>query len=315
MLGVRDPLVLSPMVDVTDAAFRSVAKAWGADITCSEMVSAVGLIHENEKSWRHVQPWENEAPYGVQIMGGDPEQMAEAVRMVCDRIKPDFVDLNLGCPSPNILRSCAGGFLLRAPVHAGRVMQAAVDAAGNTPVSVKMRTGHDENHLTYLDVGAEAQAAGAQWLTLHGRTVAQGYAGTANWQRIETLVDAMDIPVIGNGDLRDGNDVVRMKEETHCHGFFIARAAMHDPTIFARMRAALAGEPEPESPDLQARLRTFQTYMERAQAIGIHHIGEFRRQGTRFVSGAPGAKKIRAALHNCADAAEIQALLNASLDE
>lgn len=315
MLGIKDPLVLSPMVDVTDAAFRSIAKEWGADITCSEMVSAVGLNHDNEKSWRLVQPWQHESPYGVQIMGGDPEEMAEAVAAVCDRVGPDFIDLNLGCPSPNILRSCAGGFLLRDPKHAGNVIQAAVDAAGKTPVSVKMRTGHDENHLTFLEVGAEAEAAGAAWTTLHGRTVVQGYAGQANWTRIGELVDALSIPVIGNGDLRNGDDLLRMKQETNCDGFFIARAAMHDPTIFHRLRAALAGNVAPESPSLGVRMNTFGDYVTRAQSIGIQHIGDFRRQGTRFVSGAPGARKIRAALHACKDLAELQALINSNLDE
>lgn len=311
MLGFNDPLVLSPMVDVTDAAFRSVAKDWGADITCSEMVSAVGLVHDNPKTWRLVQPWENESPYGVQIMGGDPEEMAQAVAVVCERIQPDFVDLNLGCPSPNILRSCAGGFLLRDPNHAGRVIQAAVDAA-NCPVSVKMRTGHDDEHLTYLQVGEEAEAAGAAWTTLHGRTVVQGYSGKADWNHIAALVDHLSIPVIGNGDLQSGADVKRMQEETHCEGFFIARAAMHDPTIFARMRAELDDQAVPESPGLGARLATFWTYVERAKTIGIEHMGDYRRQGTRFVSGAPGAKRIRAALHECQSFADLEALVSAN---
>jgi tRNA-dihydrouridine synthase B len=313
MLGIISPLVLSPMVDVTDAAFRSIAKEWGADVTCSEMVSAVGLVHGNQKTWNLVQPWQDESPYGVQIMGGNADEMAAAVSVVCERVKPDFIDLNLGCPSPNILRSCAGGFLLRDPKHAGRVIEAAVDAA-NCPVSVKLRTGHDEQHLTYIEVGQEAQAAGAAWTTLHGRTVVQGYAGKSNWERIGNLVDALDIPVIGNGDLNSGADVVAMRDQTNCHGFFIARAAMHDPTIFSRMQAALRAGAEPAPPDMAVRLQTFLTYMERAQAIGIDHIGDYRRQGTRFVSGGPGAKKLRAALHEARTLDELEAVVRANLD-
>ena len=125
LLGTPHPLVLSPMVDVTDAAFRSVAKEWGADITCSEMVSAAGLVHDNPTTWQLVQPWrDGESPYGVQLMGGDQDEMATAVQRVVQEVGPDFIDLNLGCPSPNVLRSCAGGFLLRDPKMAGRVIQA-----------------------------------------------------------------------------------------------------------------------------------------------------------------------------------------------
>lgn len=303
--GVERPLVLSPMVDVTDAAFRSVSADWGADVTCSEMVSAAGLVHGNESTWKLVQPWPGESPYGVQIMGGDPDQMAAATRLVVDRIQPDFIDLNLGCPSPNILRSCAGGFLLRDPKKAGQVIQAAVDAAGPTPVSVKMRLGPDAKRPTFINVGKEAQAAGAAWCTLHGRTVEQMYRGEADWNAIGQLVKAVDIPVVGNGDLRTPDDVVRMGEETGCAGFFIARAAMHDPTIFRRMRQQLDGQDPDPAPDLPARIAAFETYLERRATIGDAHIADVRRQATRFVSGAPGAKQLRKALHEAPDTAAV----------
>src|SRR5687768_11890362 len=126
LAGTPDwPLVLSPMVDVTDAAFRSLAREWGADVTCSEMVAAIGLAHGSPSAWRHVEPWPGESPYGVQFMTGDPQEMAAAVRAVGERVRPAFVDVNLGCPAPNILRSCAGGFLMRDPSKAGEVVRAA----------------------------------------------------------------------------------------------------------------------------------------------------------------------------------------------
>lgn len=310
-LGLDRPLVLSPMVDVTDAAFRSVASEWGADITCSEMVSAAGLVHGNEKSWRLVQPWPGESPYGVQLMGGDAGEMATAVRMVCEQVRPDFVDLNLGCPSPNILRSCAGGFLLRDPKAAGQVIRSAVEAAApfDVPVSVKMRVGPDAKRPTYLDVGREAQAAGAAWCTLHGRTVEQGYQGHADWSTIARLVDALDIPVVGNGDLRGPDDVVRMATETGCAGFFIARAAMSDPTVFRRMRTALAGDAPETAPGLSVRLDALQAYLRRAAEAHITHPAVLKRQVIRFISGAPGAKALRQQLHGAADAEGLLAVL------
>ncbi len=312
LLGIRDALVLSPMVDVTDAAFRSVAKEWGADITCSEMASAAGLVHDNPTSWKLVQPWpRGESPYGVQLMSGKAEEMAEAVERVNEAVRPDFIDLNLGCPSPNILRSCAGGFLLRDPKNAGRVIAAAVDAAGTTPVTVKMRLGHDHDHLTYLDVGEEAEAAGAAWCTLHGRTVEQMYSGQADWKAIGKLVDHLGIPVVGNGDIRGPEDVVRMRDETGCHGYFIARAAMHDPTIFRRLREALDGQTPSESPAIEARIETFLQYVDRAGVIGADDLGNLRRQGTRFMSGVPGAKAIRKSLHDATSVEDIRTALGA----
>jgi tRNA-dihydrouridine synthase B len=297
------PLVLSPMVDVTDAAFRSIAAENGADVTCSEMVAAIGLLHGSEKAWRHLAPWPGEKPYGVQFMCGEPEQMREAVETLASRMTPDFVDVNLGCPAPNILRSCAGGFLMKDPEKAGQVLAAArktADEAGIKHVSAKMRLGPSASRLTYLEVGRAVQDAGVDWVTLHARTVEQGYQGQAEWPHIARLVEGMDVPVVGNGDLRTPADVLRMRDETGCAGFFIARAAMQDPTIFRRMRAALDGQEPDAAPTLAARLGTLLEYLERAEGLGLP-IGDLRRQATRLVAGAPGAQKLRVAVQDAPD--------------
>jgi tRNA-dihydrouridine synthase len=228
--------------------------------------------------------------------------MTAAVERLATRMVPDFVDVNLGCPAPNILRSCAGGFLLRDPAKAGAVVRAAreaADAAGIKQVSCKMRLGPSAARHTYLEVGREAQDAGADWVTLHARTVEQGYSGEAEWPHIGRLAEALDIPVVGNGDLRTPDDVVRMRDGTGCAGFFIARAAMHDPTVFRRMRAALDGrDPGPE-PALAERLKVLLLYLERAEGLGLS-VGELRRQATRFMAGAPGAKRLRVAVQEAA---------------
>ena len=331
ILGKHLPLVLSPMVDVTDAAFRSIAVEWGADVTCSEMVAATGLAHGSEKAWKHLQPWPGESPYGVQFMCGDPDEMGQAVRTLATRLKPDFVDVNLGCPAPNILKSCAGGFLLRDPAKAGGVVRAAKDAAdeaGIKHISAKMRLGPFASRLTYLEVGQACQDAGASWVTLHGRTIEQAYSGVADWDAIAKLVAHLDIPVIGNGDLRTPSDVVRMHTQTGCAGFFIARAAMHDPTIFARMRAGLnAAEAGGDAEDLldpdgrssatpptkRQRLETLMLYLDRAPAADVTNVGDLRRQATRFVAGGPGAKKLRVAFQDAPDEATLRERVAAAL--
>lgn len=311
--AVPDALFLSPMVDVTDVAFRSLAREHGADVTCSEMVSAAGIVHGHPGAWRLVARGPGETPYGVQLMGGDADEMSAAVAAVCERVEPEFVDLNLGCPSPHILRSCAGGFLLRDPAKAGAVIAAAVEAAGpsGTPVSVKMRLGHDDQHRTYLDVAEAAAAAGAAWCTLHGRTVVQGYAGEADWAAIARLVETATIPVVGNGDLRGPDDVVRMRDETGCAGYFIARAAMHDPTVFGRMRAALAGGDPAPAPDAAARLRLTLQYLVRAQAADLDGV-VLQRQAVRMASGVPGARALRRALQDARDVDAVRACIEAA---
>ncbi len=307
MNWAQTPLFLSPMVDVTDAAFRSLAAEWGADVTCSEMVGAAGLAHEHERSWHMATPWPGEAPYGVQIMGGDEETIAAAARLICERLDVDFIDINLGCPSPKILAACAGAFLLRDPPKAGRIVAAAVEAS-DVPVSVKARLGHDDDHRTYLAVADEVQAAGAKWMTLHGRTVVQGYSGKADWSAIERLVDHADIPVVGNGDVRDGATAVAMREQTGCQGIFIGRAAMNDPTCFQRLRAALNGREENASPDLHTRVALFEEYAQRATSIG-YNVAHLKRQANRFITGVPGAKQARVAIQNAADEDELHQLL------
>ena len=304
------------MVDVTDAAFRSLAIAWGADVTCSEMISAAGLVHGNQGAWNHVRPWPGEKPYGIQFMTGDPEEMAAAVRQVAP-IKPDYVDINLGCPAPNILKVCAGGFLLRDPKKAGAVMRvarAAADEVGIKSVSCKLRTGPSSDKDTYLEIGRQAEAAGLDWMVLHGRSVEQGYSGSADWTAIGRLTAAMSIPVIGNGDLRTPEDVVRMRDETGCAGFFIARAAMHDPTIFRRMRQALNGQTVDEPPTLAARTALAREYLRRAVQVDIVNVADLRRQVSRFMAGAPGAKQLRVTMQHARTREELESALDSALE-
>ncbi|MEA3189885.1 MAG: tRNA-dihydrouridine synthase [Thermoplasmata archaeon] len=308
--SLQHPLVLSPMVDVTDAAFRSIAAEHGADVTCSEMVAAIGLMHGSEGAWRHLAPWPGESPYGVQFMCAEPTEMTAAIVSLAPRVQPDFVDVNLGCPAPNILRSCAGGFLMRDPERAGAVLRAArkaADEAGIRQVSAKMRLGPSANRLTYLEVARQAEDAGCDWVTMHARTVEQGYSGEAQWSHIAELVRGVGLPVVGNGDLRTPDDVVRMRDTTGCAGFFVARAAMHDPTVFTRMRAALDGRAPGPAPTLPQRLATLLLYLERAEQAGLTRIGDLRRQATRFVAGTPGARRLRLALQSAPDAAAIRA--------
>jgi tRNA-dihydrouridine synthase B len=164
--------------------------------------------------------------------------------------------------------------------------------------------------MTYVDVAKACEDAGASWVTLHARTIEQGYSGDARWEHIARLVGAVGVPVVGNGDLRTAEDVLRMREATGCAGFFIARAAMRDPTVFARMRRGLAtGDPGPE-PTLAERMALARRYMERAVQVGITNPPDLRRQVMRFASGQPGAKRLRVAVQDVASADDILRVLD-----
>lgn len=309
------PLVLSPMVDVTDAAFRSLAREHGADVTCSEMIAAAGLVHDRARAWRDAEPWPGESPYGVQFMTADPDELRNAIRDLAERVKVDFIDLNMGCPAPNILRSCAGGFLMRDPKQAARVVKAGVAAAeeaGIKRVSVKLRLGPDAKRLTYVEVAQEAEAAGAAWATLHARTVEQGYAGNAEWEHIAKLVEAVEIPILGNGDVRTPGDAVRMRNETGCAGLFIARAAMRDPTILGRMRKALDGKDAGPEPGASARRAVLCDYLDRAAKRGDVTIAFLRRQASRLISGTPGSARLRMRIQSCKSMDELRAAVAAA---
>jgi tRNA-dihydrouridine synthase len=242
-------------------------------------------------------------------MSADPEHIRGAVRQLAGKVQADFVDVNLGCPAPNILKSCAGGFLMRDPAQAAKVVRAAreaADEAGIPHVSAKMRLGPEAGWLTYLEVGQAVADAGADWVTLHARTVAQGYTGEADWSHIARLVDGVDLPVLGNGDLRTPADVVRMRDTTGCAGFFVARAAMHDPTVFRRMRAALDGKDPGPEPSMPERMAVLLDYIERSGPAAP--VSDLRRAATRLVAGSAGAARMRAQFNAAPDPASLAAL-------
>ena len=226
---------LSPMAGVTDRAFRTVCRRFGADMGFCEFVSATGLTYGGEHSWRLVDTDGEEGLVGVQIFGADPEHMAAAARLLAEH-RMDVLDLNFGCPVKKVVRKCGGSALLAdVPLLANIVRS--VMAESRVPVTAKIRTGWDETSVNYREVGLLLQELGVPWVTLHGRTRAQKYKGQANWDRIADLVETLAIPVIGNGDVVDGESYRRLVAHTRCHGVMVARGAIGNPWLFAEMKA------------------------------------------------------------------------------
>ncbi|HUQ05809.1 MAG TPA: tRNA-dihydrouridine synthase family protein [Kofleriaceae bacterium] len=258
------PVVLAPMEDVSDAAFRRVARGLGARLCFTEFVRAEQMIARAELARRKATLAEGDAPTAIQIYGADAGLLVEAA-VIAAEARPAFVDINCGCWLPRVARGGAGAGWLRDPaamVEMVRRVCAAVGADG-MPVTVKTRIGYGpESHMPIVDLARRLEDAGAAAITIHCRTAQAGHEGAADWAWARRAREVVAIPVIVNGDVRDASDVVRALAETGCAGVMIGRAAIQHPWIFAEARALLAGEPPPAPPDDAERLRVFRALLD-----------------------------------------------------
>lgn len=252
------PVVLAPMAGVTNEPFRLLCREFGAlhsdndgGFFVSEMVTSRALVERKPETMRLVRMGERERPRSIQLYGVDPHTVRAAVTLLVEEDLADHVDLNFGCPVPKVTRKGGGAVLPWKTELFTQIVSAAVQAAGDVPVTVKTRMGIDEDHLTYLDAGRIAQEVGAQAIALHGRTANQHYAGTAQWDAIARLKETVtDIPVLGNGDIWSAEDALRMVEETGCDGVVVGRGCQGRPWLFADLAAGFAGRPDRIRPSL-----------------------------------------------------------------
>ncbi|PYC65816.1 tRNA dihydrouridine synthase DusB [Micromonospora arborensis] len=249
---VWPPVVLAPMAGITNVGFRRLCREQGGGIYVCEMITTRALVERNPKTLRMITFGDDEKPRSLQLYGTDPEITAAAVRIVVERNLADHIDLNFGCPVPKVTRRGGGAALPWRRRLFARLVQAAVAAAApaGVPVTVKMRKGIDDDHLTYVEAGLAAQDAGVAAVALHGRTAAQRYSGTADWDAIATLKQALDVPVLGNGDIWEADDALRMVAHTGVDGVVVGRGCLGRPWLFADLEAAFNGRPERRMPTL-----------------------------------------------------------------
>ena len=251
-LEVNNPLALGPMAGVTDWAFRNICAEMGANITVTEMVSSRALVYKDQKSAKLLR--KNEGSLcGAQIFGNDPEIMAQAAVLALEISGCDFIDINMGCPMPKIANSGDGCGLMRTPELAGDILAAVVKAV-DVPVTVKCRLGWDKGSINVLEFTKRMEDNGASLITVHGRTRAQLYSGTADWDYIAKVKQQLSVPVIANGDIIGGESALRCLKWTGADGLMIGRATFGDPWIFAEVKAAMEGKPIPERPCLADRI-------------------------------------------------------------
>ena len=234
-------LFLAPMAGVTNTVFRRLCKNLGADVLTTEFVSAEGILHRNERTSRYIEFQPDERPVGVQLFGANPERLAEAVKAVIDWVRPDFIDLNFGCPVNKVVSRNGGSSLLRDCPLLKKVAAAVVAAAGPVPVTAKIRIGWDSKSINALETARILEGEGISRLAVHGRTKEQGYTGQADWAVIAAVAASVRIPVIGNGDVDSAATAISRWKESGVAGLMIGRAAMNHPWIFREIRMALEG--------------------------------------------------------------------------
>ncbi len=306
--------VLSPMAGVTDRAFRDVCRPFGADLAFCEFTAAKGLTYENEQTWKLIDTAGEADRVGVQIFGSDPDSMAGAARMMAE-VRADVLDINFGCPAKKVVKKCGGSALL-ADVPLLEEITRAVVADSPLPVTAKIRTGWDLESVNYREVGAVLQEAGCCWVTLHGRTRSQKFTGHADWDTIADLVDVMDIPVIGNGDVVDGASCAEIVGRTRCHAVMVGRGAIGNPWLFREMAAVDGGAPF-VPPTLG---EVFDVVAEHIAAAGRvrgdrHGSHLVRKHVVRYFRAFPGAAVMRRRLFAVETSGEMLQVLAELRDE
>ena len=310
---IDPPIVLAPMAGTTCMPFRLLCRRAGAGLVCSEMVSANAIAHGNRKTEDLLVMCERERPLSVQVFGADPALVAAAARRA-EAEGADIVDINMGCPVRKVIRAGAGSALLREPERAAAIVGAAVRAV-SVPVTAKIRAGNRQGDDSYIDLARRLADAGAAAITLHARTASQGYRGRADWSAISRLVEAVSVPVIGNGDVFEPTDAPRMMRETGCAAVMVGRAALGNPFIFHRAAKALRGEfpaPTPVGWRIAAALW-------HAQALAIHYgekygVRRMRQQACWYSKGIPRAASFRRAACRASTLDELAGSLMALYD-
>ena len=317
LTGPRTPLYLAPQAGVSESPFRRLCRRFGADVVVSEFVSAAGLLHGNQRTLDYLRFAEEERPIGVQIFGADPGQMGEAAAFVHETFAPDFIDINFGCPVKKVVKRNGGSGCLRDLDLVQDIIRA-VRHAITIPTTVKIRSGFTEETRQPVEIALRCQEAGAMALCLHPRTRTQMYGGEANWDEIAAVVEALDIPIIGNGDIRSGSDARRMREHTGCAGIMIARGSHGAPWIFEQARAALDGQPVPDDPTPAERFRIVRDHAR--LAVAFEHdetkaMLEFRKHLGWYTKGLPNGRILRQELFGVTRLEEAEELLDGYLED
>ena len=307
------------MAGVTDVIFRQICKELGADVMVTEFISAEGIMQADERTRKYTEFTDEQRPVGVQLFGADGPRMGEAARKIIDWKQPDFIDINFGCPVNKVVARNGGSSLLRdCPLLASVAAGVAKAVGEQVPVTAKMRIGWDVDSVNAVEVARILEDSGMQAIAVHGRTRAQGYAGEADWEVIDAVARAVKIPVIGNGDITCGADVLRRRQETAVSGVMIGRAAMQNPWVFREAKHFLDTGNLLEEVTVAERWELVSRHCK--LAVASRRNGDERQTLTAmrsrlmaYCKGFPGAKELRQKLCQVTSLAEVEELAALSL--
>ncbi|NBG89685.1 tRNA dihydrouridine synthase DusB [Isachenkonia alkalipeptolytica] len=308
---MKGKVILAPMAGITDRAFREICSEEGADFVYTEMVSAKALCYGDKKTQGLLdmgEPGEEKTPYGIQIFGSEPEVIGEAV----NRLNPrdhTLLDLNLGCPAPKVVKNGDGAALMKTPLKAKAVIEAAVKASSK-PVTVKIRKGWDDEGINDLEIAGIAEAAGAEMLTIHGRTREEFYSGTADWEAIRRVKKALNIPVIGNGDVFTGEDAKALFQKTGVDAVMVGRGVRGNPFIFREIKRVIEGKEKPELHSEDFR-EVILRHLKKAVAYKGEHtaVKEMRKHLGWYVKGRPHGAALKREINHIESEAALVALV------
>jgi nifR3 family TIM-barrel protein len=305
---LKTNVVPAPLAGISDKAFRILAREFGCHLVYTEMISAKALHYKNSNTLELLDLTGEPEPVAVQLFGSEPEVMAEAAKMAVD-YGAAIIDINMGCPSPKIVKNGEGAALMQTPKLAFKIVEK-VAGSVSVPVTVKMRKGWDKEHVNAIELAKGVVEAGAQALTVHGRTRDQFYTGQADWNIIAQVVAEVEVPVFGNGDILQPQDAARMLEQTKCAGVMIARGSFGNPWIFKRTIAYLAGEELPE-PAMEEKIKEALRHLDLVVKFKGEKIGvkEMRKHLAWYIKGGRGAAKAREIINNEEDYEKVKDIL------
>ena len=306
----RFPILLAPMAGITDLPFRKLCAEFGADFTYTEMISAKGLFYNSKNTRDLLALCDLEAPCGIQLFGSDPEIMAGMAKAVCGdyRGRIALIDLNMGCPALKIVKNGEGCALMRKPLLAAKIIDS-VRRAADVPITVKFRKGWDSGSVNAVEFAKMAEQSGAYALTIHGRTREQLYSGRADWDIVASVKKAVNIPVIGNGDVFCAKDALMLRETTGCDGVMVARGALGNPFIFEEIKSGLLKRPyTPPTPE--ERIHVAIEHAKRHVGIkGERSIIQLRKHMVWYIRGMRGAPELRRMVNACSSVEELERVL------
>lgn len=294
-LEITTPVFLAPMAGVTDTAYCILAQRMGCGLVYSEMVSDQGINFRNERTLEMLKTVPEQRPLAIQLFSGNPERMYKAASFVASLNCCDMIDINMGCPAPKIVRNNEGSALMKDPVLAYEIMCATREAVKDMPVTVKMRKGWDSEHCNVVEMAGLAQKAGLDAIAVHGRTREEFYRGHADWDIIREVKQAVDIPVIGNGDVRTCQDLKSIFERTGCDAVMIGRGAQGNPWIFRRFKEFLFTGVDPGEPSIDERKQVILEHLDMLLKWKGDYIGprEMRKHATWYTHGLYGSASLR----------------------